>query len=99
MRDGEARASAVGIERSRKTQPSLRPNRSTLTVPGSIPITADARYGYYNDKIVRQFAVTTILWGIVGMAVGVLIAAQLYWPTIGEGIPWLSYGRLRGLPG
>ena len=64
-------------------------------LPGSIPITADARYGYYNDKIVRQFAVTTILWGIVGMAVGVLIAAQLYWPTIGEGIPWLSYGRLR----
>jgi len=66
-------------------------------LPGSIPITADARYGYYNDKIVRQFAVTTILWGIVGMAVGVLIAAQLYWPTIGEGIPWLSYGRLRPL--
>jgi len=51
----------------------------------------------YNDKVVRQFAVATILWGIVGMAVGVLIAAQLYWPTIGEGIPWLGYGRLRPL--
>jgi len=51
----------------------------------------------YNDKVVRQFAVATILWGIVGMAVGVLIAAQLYWPTLGEGIPWLSYGRLRPL--
>ena len=49
----------------------------------------------YNDKVVRQFAIATILWGIVGMAVGVLIAAQLYWPTIGEVIPWLVYGRLR----
>src|SRR5689334_9058418 len=39
MCDGEARASAVGIERSRKTQPSSRPNRSTVTVPGSIPTT------------------------------------------------------------
>ena len=53
--------------------------------------------GTYNDKVVRQFAVTTVLWGIVGMLVGVLIAAQLYWPTLGEGIPWLSYGRLRPL--
>lgn len=53
--------------------------------------------GYYNDKVVRQFAVATVVWGIVGMAVGVLIAAQLYWPTLGEGIPWLSYGRLRPL--
>src|SRR6476469_3068290 len=52
---------------------------------------------FYNDKVVRQFAVATILWGIVGMAVGVFIPAQLYWPRIGEGIPWLSYGRLRPL--
>jgi cytochrome c oxidase cbb3-type subunit 1 len=53
--------------------------------------------GTYNDKVVRQFAVATVLWGIVGMLVGVIIAAQLYWPTLGEGIPWLSYGRLRPL--
>jgi len=58
---------------------------------------AAASHGYYNDKVVRQFAVMTVVWGIVGMAVGVLIAAQLYWPTLGEGIPWLSYGRLRPL--
>ena len=31
------------------------------------------------------------------MLVGVIIAAQLYWPTLGEGIPWLGYGRLRPL--
>jgi len=53
--------------------------------------------GTYNDKVVRQFALATVLWGIVGMLVGVIIAAQLYWPTLGEGIPWLSYGRLRPL--
>jgi cytochrome c oxidase cbb3-type subunit 1 len=50
----------------------------------------------YNDKVVRQFAVMTVVWGIVGMAVGVLIAAQLYWPELKYG-PWLSYGRLRPL--
>ncbi|TDR39967.1 cytochrome c oxidase cbb3-type subunit 1 [Tahibacter aquaticus] len=51
----------------------------------------------YNDGVVRQFALMTVVWGIVGMAVGVLIAAQLYWPTLFEGIAWLSYGRLRPL--
>ena len=51
----------------------------------------------YNDRVVLQFSIATILWGIVGMAVGLFIAAQLYWPTLGEGIPWLSYGRLRPL--
>jgi cytochrome c oxidase cbb3-type subunit I len=51
----------------------------------------------YNDKVVRQFAIMTVVWGIVGMAVGVLIASQLYWPALNFDIPWLSYGRLRPL--
>ncbi len=51
----------------------------------------------YNEKVVRQFAVMTIVWGIVGMAVGVLIAAQLIWPALNFDTPWLSYGRLRPL--
>src|SRR5688500_3643639 len=51
----------------------------------------------YNYKVVRQFAVMTIVWGVVGMAVGVLIAAQLLWPQLNFDIPWLSYGRLRPL--
>ncbi len=51
----------------------------------------------YNDKVVRQFAVMTVVWGIVGMLVGVFIAAQLIWPNLGWEIPWLSYGRLRPL--
>ncbi len=51
----------------------------------------------YNDTVVRQFAVMTVIWGIVGMAVGVLIAAQLTWPALNFDIPWLTYSRLRPL--
>ena len=51
----------------------------------------------YNYKVVRQFAIMTLVWGIVGMLVGVVIAAQLLWPDLTYGIPWLSYGRLRPL--
>ncbi len=51
----------------------------------------------YNDKVVRQFTVMTVVWGIVGMLVGVLIAAQLYFPALNFDLPWLSYGRLRPL--
>jgi cytochrome c oxidase cbb3-type subunit 1 len=47
--------------------------------------------------VVRQFAVMTIVWGIVGMLVGVLIAAQLAWPALNFDIPWLTYSRLRPL--
>ena len=53
--------------------------------------------GTYNYKVVRQFSIMTVVWGVVGMLVGVLIAAQLIWPDLTYGIPWLSYGRLRPL--
>ena len=52
--------------------------------------------GTYNYKVVRQFAVMTVIWGIVGMLVGVVIAAQLVWPELNVH-EWLSYGRLRPL--
>ena len=51
----------------------------------------------FNYKVVRQFAIMTVVWGIVGMLVGVIIAAQLLWPELNFDIPWLSYGRLRPL--
>jgi cytochrome c oxidase cbb3-type subunit 1 len=51
----------------------------------------------YNDVVVRQFAIMTVVWAIVGMAVGVFIAAQLMWPQLGFDLPWLSFGRLRPL--
>jgi len=48
----------------------------------------------YNDRVVRQFAWTTVIWGIVGMLVGVFIAAQLAWPfglgTTGLGVMKIS---------
>jgi cytochrome c oxidase cbb3-type subunit 1 len=51
----------------------------------------------YNYKVVRQFAVMTIVWGIVGMLVGVIIASQLAWPALNFDIPWLTFSRLRPL--
>ncbi|HXV35870.1 MAG TPA: cbb3-type cytochrome c oxidase subunit I, partial [Myxococcota bacterium] len=51
----------------------------------------------YNYRVVRQFSVMTVVWGVVGMLVGVVIAAQLAWPELNFGVPWLSFGRLRPL--
>jgi cytochrome c oxidase cbb3-type subunit 1 len=65
------------------------------------PSRSSAGYGgderTYNYKVVRQFAIMTVVWGIVGMLVGVVIAAQLMFPDLTYGVPWLSYGRLRPL--
>lgn len=36
----------------------------------------------YNDRVVRQFALMTIVWGVVGTSVGALLAAQLIWPEL-----------------
>jgi cytochrome c oxidase cbb3-type subunit 1 len=51
----------------------------------------------YNYKVIRQFAVMTIIWGIVGMLVGVYIAAEMAWPVLNFDLPWLTFGRLRAL--
>ncbi len=51
----------------------------------------------YNYKVVKQFAIATVVWGVVGMLVGVIIAAQLAWPALNFDIAWLTYGRLRPL--
>jgi cytochrome c oxidase cbb3-type subunit 1 len=62
-------------------------NGKTLDTPGAV----------YEDGPVRAFALAAVLWGVVGMLVGVIIASQLAWPDLNFGIPWLSYGRLRPL--
>ncbi|GAB4476163.1 MAG: cytochrome-c oxidase, cbb3-type subunit I [Burkholderiaceae bacterium] len=51
----------------------------------------------YHYGVIRAFAVMTVVWGIVGMLVGVWIAAQMAWPELNFGVPWLSFGRLRPL--
>jgi cytochrome c oxidase cbb3-type subunit I len=51
----------------------------------------------YDDSAVRLFAIAAIVWGVVGMLVGVFIAAELTWPDLSMGVSWLSYGRIRPL--
>jgi cytochrome c oxidase cbb3-type subunit 1 len=49
----------------------------------------------YNDQIVRLFLLAAAIWGIVGMAIGVYIAAEMAWPWFNLGVPWLTFSRLR----
>ncbi|MDD2815621.1 MAG: cytochrome-c oxidase, cbb3-type subunit I [Thiotrichaceae bacterium] len=51
----------------------------------------------YNYKVVRQFAIMAVVWAIVGMLVGVYIAAELAWPFLNFDIPYLTFSRLRPL--
>ncbi len=51
----------------------------------------------YDYTVVRQFAIATVVIGIVGMLVGVFIASQMAWPVLNFDTPWLSFGRLRPL--
>ena len=57
----------------------------------------ETRAEVYDDGVVRLFAVMTVVWGIVGMLVGVVLAAQLARPALNFDVPYLSYGRLRPL--
>ncbi|NJN50385.1 MAG: cytochrome C oxidase Cbb3, partial [Polaribacter sp.] len=52
---------------------------------------------YYDNKIVKKFIFATMLWGIVGFTVGLLLALMFLFPNITDGISWLSFGRLRPL--
>lgn len=49
----------------------------------------------YNDHVIRLFLLAAIIWALIGMTVGVYIAAELYWPTINFGIPELIFSRMR----
>ena len=52
---------------------------------------------YYDNKIVKMFLIATILWGVVGMLVGLIVALLFIFPNLLEGISWLSFGRIRPL--
>ena len=52
---------------------------------------------HYDNKIVKNFLYATMLWGIVGMLVGLLLAFMFLFPNLTDGISWLSFGRLRPL--
>lgn len=51
----------------------------------------------YNDKVVRQFILASIFWGVVAMTAGVLIAAQMSFHVLNFDTSWLTFGRLRPL--
>lgn len=51
----------------------------------------------YDNKIVRDFGVATIIWGIVGMTVGLLVALQLVWPIFNFELQYTTFGRIRPL--
>ena len=52
---------------------------------------------YYDNKIVKKFIYATLIFGVVGMLVGLLLALLFLFPNLTEGISWLSFGRLRPL--
>lgn len=52
---------------------------------------------YYDNKIVKKFLYASILFGVIGMLVGLLLAVMFIFPNITDNIPWLSFGRLRPL--
>ena len=49
----------------------------------------------YNYEIIRKFAVMALVWGVLGMGVGVYIASELAWPFLNFDIPQITFGRLR----
>ncbi|HLQ99708.1 MAG TPA: cytochrome-c oxidase, cbb3-type subunit I [Sphingobacterium sp.] len=51
----------------------------------------------YDNKIVRDFGIATIVWGLIGMTVGLLIATQLVWPFMNFGNQYTTFGRIRPL--
>lgn len=58
---------------------------------------SSAQAATYDYRVVRWFAIMAVIYGIVGMLVGVIVAAQLAFPELNFGVPWLSFGRLRPL--
>ncbi len=52
---------------------------------------------YYDNRTTRNFAIATMLWGIVGMLVGIIVAIQLYLPEFNFGLAFTTYGRMRPL--
>ena len=51
----------------------------------------------YDNRIVRAFAIATVVWGLVGMAAGLLAATQLFWPAANLNLQFITFGRLRPL--
>ena len=57
----------------------------------------DKQQFYYDNKIVRNFLYASIVFGVVGMLVGLILALLFLFPNLTSGISFLSFGRLRPL--
>ena len=71
--------------------------RTLPTVPEEPNMETQTSAETYNYRVVRQFAIASLVWGIVGMGLGVFIAAQMFLPQLNFDLPWTSFGRLRPL--
>jgi len=71
--------------------PLREPNRPAAQ-PALVKTTIE-----YNDRLVRQFMLAAILWGLVGMSAGLLVAYQMNFPRLNLNLPWFGFGRLRPL--
>ena len=49
----------------------------------------------YDDHVIRMFLMAAAIWGVVGMSIGVLAAAQLAWPVLNFDTSWLTFSRIR----
>ena len=70
---------------------------TTATVAGSVGRNERMEQFVYDDAVVRLFLLATLVWGLVGMLVGIVIALELANPVFNLGLPWISFGRLRPL--
>lgn len=55
------------------------------------------RENFYDDEVVKKFALATLVWGVVAFLLGILIASQMADWRLNFGLPWLTFGRLRPL--
>ena len=74
--------------------PPLPADSATGLPPGTRPV---AESFAYDNIIVRNFAIATIVWGLIGMLVGVVAATQLVAPGANLGTPYTTFGRIRPL--
>ncbi len=85
---------------SERPATTITPDRAKLGQPLSVPPTDGAglpEHFAYDNRIVRDFGIATIIWGIIGMVVGVLIASQLFAPVANLGSQYTTFGRIRPL--
>ena len=51
----------------------------------------------YDNKIVKYFAIATVVWGVVGMTVGLIVALQMVFPAFNFDLQYTTFGRIRPL--